>query len=152
MALVPTEPGDARPAVLVVGGAIVDDLERPALLLAARRTEPPRLAGGWELPGGKVEPGEDPLEALHRELREELGIGVEVGARLEPHHGGDWPLPPSAALRVWLVRVIDGEPVPLEDHDLLRWVPLDDESAVPWLSADVPVVEAVRARAAGARL
>ena len=43
---------------LVVGAAIVDDLARPARLLAARRTEPPALAGGWELPGGKVEPGE----------------------------------------------------------------------------------------------
>ena len=152
MALVPTEPRDARPAVLVVGGAIVDDLERPTLLLAARRTEPPRLAGGWELPGGKVEPGEDPLDALHRELREELGIGIEVGARLQPHDGGDWPLPPSAALRVWLVRVTEGEPAPLEDHDLLRWVPLDDVADVPWLSADIAVVEAVRARAARAPL
>jgi len=45
---------------LVVGAAIVDDLLRPTILLSARRTEPPELAGGWELPGGKVEPGEHP--------------------------------------------------------------------------------------------
>ena len=44
---------------LVVGAAIVDDLDRPTRLLAARRTGPPALAGGWELPGGKVDPGED---------------------------------------------------------------------------------------------
>lgn len=143
----PGEPQDVAPAVLVVGGAIVDDLEHPRLLLAARRTEPPHLAGGWELPGGKVEPGEDPLHALHRELREELGVEVEVGERLEPADGGDWPLPPSARLRVWLVRVSEGEPAPIEDHDLLRWVPLEAVMDVGWLAADVAVVDAVRARA-----
>ena len=56
--------------------AIVDDLDHPTRLLAARRTEPPALAGGWEFPGGKVDPGESPLAALHREIREELGVPV----------------------------------------------------------------------------
>jgi 8-oxo-dGTP diphosphatase len=41
----------------VVGAALVDDLTHPTVLLAARRTEPPALAGGWEIPGGKVDPG-----------------------------------------------------------------------------------------------
>ncbi len=62
----PTEPN------VVVGAAIVRD----GRLLAARRTEPPGLAGGWELPGGKVEPGETDREALLREIREELGVDV----------------------------------------------------------------------------
>jgi 8-oxo-dGTP diphosphatase len=132
---------------LVVGAAVVDDLTRPRTLLAARRTEPPRLAGGWELPGGKVEPGEEPLAALHRELAEELGVEVEVGDEL-PGPDGDlpgWPLPPAHRMRVWRVRVVSGEPAPLEDHDELRVLGPGEWLDVPWLEADVPVVRALLA-------
>ena len=62
--------------IQVVGGAVLDSLTGPGRLLAARRTAPPQFAGMWEFPGGKVEPGEAPEAALHRELQEELGIGV----------------------------------------------------------------------------
>jgi 8-oxo-dGTP diphosphatase len=133
---------------LVVGGAIVDDLERPRTLLSARRTEPPRLAGGWELPGGKVEPGELPLDALHRELAEELGVKVEVGEELIAPDGVGWLLPPSHRMRVWLVRVTDGVPAPIEDHDALRILNPGEWLDVAWLPADVAIVEALIKRAA----
>jgi 8-oxo-dGTP diphosphatase len=136
---------------LVVGGAVVDDLVRPTTLLAARRTEPPRLAGGWELPGGKVEPGEDPIEALHRELAEELGVRVEVGAEVTGPDGEGWLLPPSYRMRVWLVRVIEGEPAPIEDHDAVRILRPGEWLDVGWIPADVPIVNALIARALEAR-
>jgi 8-oxo-dGTP diphosphatase len=134
--------------VLVVGAALVDDLERPRSLLAARRTAPPRLAGGWELPGGKVDPGETPQAALHREIAEEIGVGVELGEELvgpDPH--GTWPLPPGYRMRVWLARVVTGEPAPIEDHDELRWLGPGQWLDVAWLPADVPIVEALMVRA-----
>lgn len=132
---------------LVVGGAVVDDLVAPTRLLAARRTEPARLAGGWELPGGKVDPGESPLLALHRELREELGIGIRLGAHVPgPRPGLTWPLGDRYEMLVWLVEVADGHPEPIEDHDELRWLTRATIHEVDWLLADLPIVDAVLAR------
>jgi 8-oxo-dGTP diphosphatase len=142
---------------LVVAGAVVDDLGQPRTLLAARRTEPPRLAGGWELPGGKVELGEEPLAALHRELAEELGVTVEIGAELPAPRSPDgsigWTLSPSYRMRVWLVKVTDGVPAPIEAHDALCTLGPGKWLDVGWLPADSGIVEAlirwVEATAAG---
>jgi 8-oxo-dGTP diphosphatase len=134
----------------VVGGAVLDSLSAPARLLVARRTSPPQFAGMWEFPGGKVEPGESPENALHRELREELGIGVVLGAELEAPGPAGWPLNDRAAMRVWLAEVADGDPRPLEDHDELRWISIRDGEALslPWIPADLPIVRALLARVA----
>jgi 8-oxo-dGTP diphosphatase len=121
---------------IVVGAAIVRD----GRLLAARRSAPSELAGGWELPGGKVEPGESEAEALVRECREELGVAVLAGARVP----GEWPLRDDLVLRVYLAAILDGDPHPLEEHDEVRWLADAELFSVAWLPADLPAVTAVR--------
>lgn len=105
----------------------------------------------WEFPGGKVEPGEGHEEALHRELAEELGVKVGLGAELKCPTSDGWPLNAGAAMRVWLGQVTEGVPEPLEDHDELRWVALDGPAiwALEWIPADLPIVEALVALTAG---
>ncbi|MBT2527657.1 (deoxy)nucleoside triphosphate pyrophosphohydrolase [Streptomyces sp. ISL-99] len=123
--------------VVVVGAAVFDE----GRLLAARRSAPPELAGRWELPGGKVEPGETPEQALVRELREELGVETDVLERIP----GEWPLKPGYVLHVWTARLLSGTPRPLQDHDDLRWLRPHEADSVDWLPQDRPAVaEAVR--------
>jgi 8-oxo-dGTP diphosphatase len=132
----------SRPSY-VVGAAIVDDVHRPTTLLAARRTEPAGLAGGWEFPGGKVEPGEDYVEALHREIAEELGVEVRLGHPVDGPLEGAWPLGDRYVMSVWLAQVVSGVPQPLEDHDQLRVLTKDELYDVAWLPADLPIVDAI---------
>lgn len=133
-------------ARLVVGAIIVDDLDHPTRLLAACRSRPPALAGQWELPGGKVEPGETPEAALDRELVEELAVTVRRGAELTGPGGRPWPLGTGLSMRTWWCALAEGEPVAGEAHDELRWVSAGTVTDLPWLEPDVPIVAAVRSR------
>lgn len=136
------------PAVTVVAAALVDDLDRPRHLLAARRLKPTTLAGRWEFPGGKIDPGETAEGALHRELAEELGIEARLGEELLAPGGGGWRISARYALRLWLAQVVRGEPAPLIEHDELRWLGPGEWLSVPWLDADVRIVEALAVRTA----
>jgi len=128
---------------LVVGALLTDDLLRPTRVLAARRTGPPALAGRWEFPGGKVEDGESPEDALHRELAEELGVSVHLGVELPPPGAMSWPLTPGLVMRTWWCVISVGAPHTGPDHDDLRWVTAADIGELAWLDPDRPIVELV---------
>ena len=118
------------PTQIIVAGAVI----RGSAVLVAQRVRPPELAGRWELPGGKVAPGETERDALARELAEELGLAVgdiAVGDRL----GDDIALNGTTTLRAYRVRLIRGEPHP-HDHRALRWVTADELHDVDWVPAD----------------
>ena len=126
--------------VLVVAVALIDADGR---VLIARRPEGKQMAGLWEFPGGKVEPGERPEAALIRELREELGIDVKE-ACLAPFvfasHAYDsfHLLMPLYLCRRWSGTVVAAE------HSALAWVKPNRLSEYPMPPADAPLVAWLR--------
>jgi 8-oxo-dGTP diphosphatase len=118
---------------VIVAAIIVTD----GRVLACQRSAPPEVAGKWEFPGGKVEPGETDAEALARECAEELGVRVDVGPRVGP----DVPLAHGrAVLRVYAVRLLDGDRPRALEHTAMRWLSADELHDVVWLPADRPIV------------
>lgn len=127
--------------LVVVGAALLDGAVGDRRVLAAQRSRPPELDGLWELPGGKVEPGETEEQALVRECREELGVEVAVGGRLGP----DLPTMGGAGvLRVYTGRVTGGRPQ-LREHRALRWLTGGTLDDVAWLPADLALLDDLRA-------
>ena len=124
--------GRPSPRVIVAAVIVMD-----GRVLACERATPPEVAGRWEFPGGKVEPGETDAQALARECAEELGVRVAVGARVGP----DVPLAHGrAVLRVFAVTLLNGDEPRALEHTAMRWLAADELNSVPWLPADRPIV------------
>ncbi|NKE57926.1 (deoxy)nucleoside triphosphate pyrophosphohydrolase [Lentzea sp. PSKA42] len=129
---------ELRDARVVVGAAIV----RGGRLLAQQRSYPESHAGQWELPGGRVEDGEKPEEALVRECVEELGVSIEVGEQVGP----DVPLRKDMVLRIFEAKLAEldgGEPEALE-HNAVRWLTAGELPSTDWLPADRVLVPALQ--------
>lgn len=119
-----------------VVAAVMHDAERRVLV--TQRTAGRVLAGQWEFPGGKVEPGEPETAALRRELHEELGVNVGAArAVLELRH--EYP-ERHVELSVWIIDDYSGEPRGLEGQPL-RWERPAALRTLPLLPADLPIVD-----------
>ena len=118
----------------IVTAAVV---ERDGLLLVTRRIDGTHLAGHWEFPGGKCEPGESPEDCLVRELREELGVAASVGDEIYRTHYAyaDRRLD----LRFFDCR-IEGEPEPLIGQEI-RWVARSELPELQFPPADAELVQ-----------
>lgn len=129
----------------VVGAAILDDASRPTHMLAARRKAPKSLAGFWEFPGGKLEPDETQVGALSREIREELGVEIDVLERISAPHRDGWLLGNGMRMHVYTAVIRSGKPLPLVEHDELSWIELNakDLHALQWIPADRPILDAI---------
>jgi len=99
------------------------------------------LKGGWEFPGGKVEPGETPEEAIVREIREELDTEIRVEQYIDTIEY-DYPTF-HLSMDCFLCSIISGDLI-LKEHEAARWLGKEDLDSVEWLPADVTIIAEVR--------
>lgn len=122
----------------VVGAVIT----RNGLVLCAQRGPDGSLAGLWEFPGGKIEPGESPRAALEREIAEELECVIEVGSEVvttacEYSFG-------IVTLTTFYCTLVDGTPK-LTEHASIEWLAPEQLGTLDWAPADIPAVEKIQA-------
>ncbi len=120
----------------VVGAVIM----RRGLVYCTQRG-PGRLEGCWEFPGGKLEPGESPAAALTREIHEELGCTVRVGAKIATtEHEYDFAV---ISLTTFYCDLVAGEPT-LTEHTASTWLRPDELMNLEWAPADIPAVRQIQ--------
>ncbi|QLD11662.1 (deoxy)nucleoside triphosphate pyrophosphohydrolase [Microbacterium oleivorans] len=122
--------------VLLVAAAVIFDGDR---VLACRRS-PDKAAGGqWEFPGGKVEAGEVPEEAVRREICEELATDIRVVGELTT---ADTEVG-EVTIRLICLRaqLMSDPPLSSTDHDRMVWIPVEELGSLDWAMPDLPAVE-----------
>ena len=119
-----------------VAAAVIRDGDK---IFATRRGHG-AYKGFWEFPGGKIEPGETPEEALRREIREELDTLIRVGDHLVTVEY-DYP-EFHLSMRCYWATVLEGNLV-LKEHEAARWLEAKDLETVDWLPADKTIIEII---------
>jgi 8-oxo-dGTP diphosphatase len=115
---------------------------KDGLVLCAQRGDEGQLAGLWEFPGGKVEPGESQQAALAREITEELGCTIEVGPEVTTTtHAYEFG---NVTLTTFYCRLVSGTPTATE-HAAILWLSPRELDSIPWAPADVPAIAKIQA-------
>lgn len=120
---------------------------REGKLLIARRPAGKHMAGRWEFPGGKLEHGESPEQAVEREIREELAVRVRAG-RIYQAIAYSYP-EKDVLLLFYAASIISGEPRPVEEAEV-RWVALDELDKYAFAPVDELLVERLKRDGLGA--
>ena len=124
----------------VVAAIICNDMERKNKIFATARGYGD-LKGGWEFPGGKVEPGETPQQALKREIMEELSTEIKVGELIDTIEY-DYPTFHLSMDCFW-AEVISGQ-LELKEAEAAKWLTKDQLESVAWLPADITLIDKIR--------
>ena len=127
--------------VKVVAAIIKADNENGETIIFATQRGYGDFKGGWEFPGGKIESGETPQEALKREIIEELDTEVSVGELMDTVEY-DYPQFHLSMECFWC-QIVRGNLV-LKEHEAARWLTKDELNNVEWLPADITLIEKIR--------
>lgn len=127
--------------VRVVAAVIKAENEKGQPIIFATQRGYGDLKGGWEFPGGKIEEGETPQEALKREIMEELDTEISVGDLIDTIEY-DYPTFHLSMDCFWC-EIVKGELV-LKEHEAAKWLRKDELDSVEWLPADVNLIDQIR--------